>query len=105
MRSRRAVAPALAALLLLAACQAPAPAYTTQDEAALRGFFDATPGYIRAGDWSTFANQYAEESVLQPPNAPSVRGRARVLAWGQAFAPVEVVSFSNVSVWGEGNVG
>jgi hypothetical protein len=41
---------------------------------------------------------------LQPPNAPTVKGRPALLAWAKALPLVENVTFSNVQVWAEGNL-
>jgi ketosteroid isomerase-like protein len=48
---------------------------------------------------------YADDGLLQPPNAPTIKGRPNLLAWGQAFPPIEAFTFSNVEVFGEGNLG
>jgi hypothetical protein len=56
------------------------PAFTPEDEATLRGMFDATPGYFMTGNLAPWAQQFAENAVLQPPNAPAVSGRANILA-------------------------
>ncbi len=92
-----------AALVALSACQAAAPQFTAEDETALRGMFDATVTNIKAGDWAQWSEQFAENAMLQPPNAKPVNGRAAILAWGQEFPPVEDLSFSDVQVSGEGN--
>jgi ketosteroid isomerase-like protein len=47
---------------------------------------------------------YSEDGFLQPPNAPTVRGGAQLQAWGEAFAPVERLAFSDVQTWGEGAI-
>ena len=53
----------------------------------------------------TTEQQYANDAVFQPPNAPMVVGQANILAWGQAFPPLKDLTFANVTVSGEGNVG
>jgi ketosteroid isomerase-like protein len=78
--------------------------FTAQDEAALRGMFDAAIRYIKADDWASWARQYDDDGLLQPPHAPVVRGRAELQEWGQAFPEIEDLSFSNVKVSGEGNL-
>ena len=65
---------------------------------------DSTVANIRAGYWSTWSQQFSENAALQPPNAKPVTGRAVILAWGQAFPPVEKFSFSDVQVAGDGNM-
>jgi ketosteroid isomerase-like protein len=76
---------------------------TAQDRAALREMFDDTIRFINAGDWPAWAAEYAEDGVLQPPNAPTLRGRSNLLEWGRAFPPIEEFSFSDVQVDGEGS--
>jgi ketosteroid isomerase-like protein len=59
---------------------------------------------IRAGDWAGWAALYSEDAVLHPPNGTAVHGRDAIQSWGEAFPPVEAVEFSDVQVFGEGNV-
>jgi ketosteroid isomerase-like protein len=93
-------------VLLLAACQSQseAPAFTAEDEAAVRAMFDNTPGYFLNRTFGPWAQQFAEDGIFQPPNAPTVRGRTALQAWAEAFPPMETASFSNVQVTGEGNM-
>ena len=93
-----------AAALALGGCQASAPLFTAQDEATVRGMFDATVTNLRAGNWDKWSQQFTESAVLQPPNAKPLNGRPALLAWIKAFPPIEDVSFSSVSVTGEGNM-
>jgi ketosteroid isomerase-like protein len=93
-----------AAFLATAACQARQAQFSPQDETTVRGMFDATVANIRAGDWVTWSKQFAEDAVLQPPNAKPVRGQAAILAWGQAFPRIEELTFSDVRVSGEGDM-
>lgn len=66
--------------------------------------FDATVSTVLARDWAAWAGQFSEDAVLQPPNAPSVSGRAAIQAWGEAFPALEDMSFSNVQVMGQGGM-
>lgn len=91
-------------LIALAGCQATAPQFTAQDEATVRGMFDSTVANLRAADFSKWSEQFTDDAVLQPPNAAPVHGRAGILAWGQAFPPIEEVSFFDVQTSGEGNM-
>ena len=92
------------ALVVLGSSQAQAAEFSAQDAAAVRKLFDDTVRYIRANNWTAWAGQWSEDAVLQPPNAPGVKGRTAILAWGQAFPPIETLSFSNVQVWGDRNL-
>lgn len=78
--------------------------FTPQDQATLLAMFEEAAGLVSAGDWPAWAGQYADGGLLQPPNAPTVTGRAELLAWGRAFPPVEAVSFTDVAVHGEGRL-
>jgi len=92
-------------LLLLGACQAAEiPTFTDLDETTVRAMFDSTVSWVKAGDWTSWSQQFSEDGVLQPPNAPTVVGRAALLAWGQAFPPVQDLAFTDVQVAGEGNM-
>lgn len=91
-------------LLTLLGCQPPAAQFTAADEAAIRGRFDSSLGYIRANDWTAWAGGFREDAILQPPNGPTVSGRAALDAWGHAFPPIENISWTNVQVWGEGDM-
>ena len=78
--------------------------FTAQDQAALRGMFDAAIRMINAGDWPAWAAQYAEDGLLQTPNAPTVKGRPELQEWGHAFPKIEELVFSGVEVRGEGSL-
>lgn len=104
MRLSHATAIASALIMGVAACQTRPAAFTSQDEATLRAMFDSTPGYIVAGNFTKWAGQFSENSVLQPPNARSVKGRENLIAWAKTLPPMENLTFTNVQVSGEGNV-
>ena len=93
----------ITAVCILLGCQQPPPGFTADDDSHVRGMFDATVANINAGNWVEWSRQFSDNAVLQPPNAESVRSRAAILAWGQAFPPVEALSYANVEVSGEGN--
>ena len=78
--------------------------FTQQDKAAVRAMFDDCTRYVNAGDWKSWAAMYSEDGFLQPPNGPTVRGRSQLQAWGEAFPPVERLTFSDVQTWGEGGI-
>jgi ketosteroid isomerase-like protein len=66
--------------------------------------FDSTVSYFRAKNFTGWAALYSDDGLIMPPNAGTVRGRAALTAWANAFPPIEQVSFSNVQVAGEGNM-
>ena len=89
-------------------CQAPPPASTAitdQDTQALRAVFDSTVSRVKAKNWAAWASEYATDAVLHPPNAPRVTGRTALQAWGEAFPPIADLSFGDIMVSGEGNLG
>lgn len=93
-----------ATIVTLGGCQARPAEFTTEDESTVRAMFDSTVANIRAGDWTTWSQQFTDNAVLQPPNAKPVSGRAAILAWGKSFPAVEEINFSNVQVTGDGNM-
>ena len=102
MKIRNSITSAVAALLLTS-CQS-APAFTPQDEAAIKAMFDSTPGYFVKGTFEPWADQFAANGTLHPDNAAAATGRAAMLAWAKAFPPLEQASFSNVKIVGEGDM-
>jgi len=60
---------------LIAACQTTAIDLTEQDRAAIEQVIDDVAGTLRAGDYVAWAELFAEDAVIYPPNEPLVRGR------------------------------
>ena len=94
-----------AVFFTITGCQPQPTQFTAEDEATLSGMVEATAQNFKAGDMETWAQQYADDAVFQPPNAPTVVGQSNILAWGQSFPPLNDITFSNVIVSGEGNIG
>jgi ketosteroid isomerase-like protein len=94
-----------AVFFAITGCQPQAPQFTAEDEATLQGMIEATARDFKAGDMETWAQHYAQDAVFQPPNAPTVAGQANILAWGRAFPPLTDLTFPNVMVSGEGDLG
>ena len=65
---------------------------------------DARLTAIRAGDWVRWSIQHAAEVILQPANAPTLKGRSALLAWGQSFPPIDSLVLSDIQVWGDGKL-
>jgi ketosteroid isomerase-like protein len=101
---RRCTAFASAIVVLLIACHPRPGAFSGQDESAVRAVADSAVRYQLAGDWAAWAALFSEDGVLQPPNAPAVKGRAALLAWAKTLPPVEKAAFTNEQVWGDGNL-
>ena len=89
---------------MLIACEPGPDTFSAQDEKAVRALADSAVRHQLAGDWAAWAALYSEDGVLQPPNAPAVKGRPALLAWARTLPPVEKAAFSNVQVWGDGNL-
>lgn len=92
------------AILAFGGCSSRPVEFTTEDESTVRAMFDSTVANIRADDWNAWSRRFAENAVLYPPNAKPVMGRAALLAWGEAFPPLEELSFSDVQVVGVGDM-
>lgn len=103
MMSRHYASAVLIALTAVA-CKASAPTFTSADEAVVRGEFDSTAAWFPAGKFDQWAGLWTDDAVLQPPHAKAVQGHDALLAWAKTFPPMESAQFSNVKVWGEGNV-
>ena len=95
------------ATLVFTACQSrpsPSTQFTAADEAEIRAVLDSALKNINDGDWTSWAGHFAESAVMQPSNAKALHGRAAILAFGQAFPPIEHFSTWDVTVRGEGNL-
>ncbi len=93
-----------AAALAFAACSSSPAQFSAADEAEVRAIFDSTVKRVSAGDWTSWAGEFTDSAVFQPSNAKVLHGRVAILAYGQAFPPLEQFSMSDVHVWGEGNL-
>lgn len=90
--------------LALTACGSPSAQFTAADEAEVRALFDSTVTRVKAGDWTSWAGEFTDSAVFHPSNTKVLNGRGAILAWGQAFPPIEQISMWDVHVWGEGNL-
>lgn len=94
----------IGALVVLGSCQQPAPKFTAQDDAAVRGLFDSTVAHIRAGKLESWAGLFAADARFYPAHSPVLVGRPAILAWGKSLPPIDGFAFSDVAVTGEGNL-
>ena len=92
-------------IFAITGCQPQPAQFTAEDAATMRGIVEATARDFSAGDMETWAQHYAIDAVFQPPNAPMVVGQANILEWGQAFPPLKDLTFTNIRMSGEGNIG
>lgn len=95
---------ALAVAPLLLGCQVSAPRFTAADEQALRGLADITATSLTSANFGPWLELWANDGIMQPPNAPTVAGRAGREAWAKAFPPLDSLRFGDVRVSGEGNL-
>lgn len=93
-------------VIVLSGCQpaTPAATFTPQDEADVRAIFDSVVMDVRAANWTAWGSRFSDDVVFHAPNAPALVGRDNLIAWAQAFPPVESFSFENVQVTGDGNL-
>jgi ketosteroid isomerase-like protein len=95
------------ATLGFTACQSrpsPSAQFTAADEAAIRAVLDSALKNVNERDWTSWAGLFADSAVMQPPNAKALHGRQAILAFGQAFPPIERFSAWDVQIRGEGNL-
>jgi ketosteroid isomerase-like protein len=104
MKTALGLAILAAAALAFTGCSSPSAQFTAADEAEVRALFDSTVKRVSAGDRTSWAGEFTDSAVFQPSNAKVLHGRAAILAFGQAFPPVEQFSMWDVQVWGEGNL-
>ena len=53
-----------------------------------------------AKDVATWAALFLDDSVVNPPNEPAVKGRAAIRAWLEKFPPITEFKLNNVNVEG-----
>jgi len=68
----------MASLAVLSACAKSAAPDTAADEAAIRESGHAWYKAYNAADMATLVALYSDDAVVQPPNAPAVRGGAAI---------------------------
>jgi len=100
--SRRCVL--LATCTVLIGCQPAVPEFTETDAQAVRALFDSVIVDLRAGDWETWTTRYSDDARFHAPNAPAVVGHEGLLAMGRSLPPTDTIAFSNIEVWGDGNL-
>lgn len=93
----------VAGILLMVGCQSQSAELTEQDRARIGQIIDGVAMTLRVGDHAMWAGHFSEDAVIYPPNAPAVKGRAVIQRWGEAFPPIEDLTFFDVQVWGQGD--
>ncbi len=77
---------------------------TPQDKADLQAVEASALASLSAHDVATFVGLFADDAVLQPPNAPTVRGHAELETWARAFPTVVSIAWPNAQWHGQGNL-
>jgi len=99
----------IAALLLLAGCQAPAPqeqapaGLTEEDHAAIEATVQTFVAGVLAGDAAMVAGTYTEDALLMPPNHPNVTGREAIEAYFASWPTVSEFDCRITEVSGSGD--
>lgn len=100
----------MAAYLALAlGCTAAPPAdLTDADQQAIREFFEEVGRTLSPEDNQAWANTFTEDAVLMFEDAPTIRGREALRAWGEdttaTGSPVALsVTFSDLGIHGGGD--
>lgn len=101
MRTAQTALAFVIALFQIGCGSKPGAEFSAQDEAAVRAVADSAVAYLRAGKSDAWADLYAEDGVLYPPNRPAVRGRSALREYAQGVA-VENIEFTDVQVQGHG---
>jgi uncharacterized protein (TIGR02246 family) len=87
------------------ACQPAGPAaLATADADAIRAAAAAYITAVRDTAWATWADFYANDATVLPPNGPQVSGRDNLIAWARAFPPMTQFTLTQVEVDGRGDL-
>lgn len=99
-----------ACLVFVAGCAPSSPAELTDaDRNAIRQLMDELARSLSPEDNEAWANTFTEDAVLMFPDAPTMRGRQVLKAWGEdsgeTGSPVALsVSYSDIEIHGSGDV-
>jgi ketosteroid isomerase-like protein len=86
-----------------ATAQAPAD-LAEADRTAVKQVVDDVARTLLSANFAAWAGLFSEDAVIYSPNIPMLKGRAVIQKWGEAFPPITELTFSNVEVWGQGNL-
>ncbi len=85
-------------------CGASRRQFTAADEKVVRDMADITVAAFKSANFGPWLDLWTDDAILQPPNAQTVVGRERRVAWSKAFPALEDLRFDNVHVIGDGNL-
>lgn len=77
---------------------------TPQDSTDIRAIAGSALASLSSGDAATYAGLFSEDAILQPPNAPTVRGRTALEAWARGFPTAASLTWPNERLSGHGDV-
>ena len=90
----------LALIGAMVACDREDEEFSAADATEVRAIFDSVLVDIRAANWTAWGSRFTGDARLHPSNGPALVGRPAMVAWAQAFPPIESVSFGAVQVTG-----
>jgi uncharacterized protein (TIGR02246 family) len=77
---------------------------TSEDVAAIRALFETAARSLQNGDFQAWADVFEEDGMEMPPNHPTVKGRAALLAYIEGYPEIRAASFTDVQVEGSGDL-
>ncbi len=77
---------------------------TSEDVAAIRDVFETSARSLQTGDFQKWTELFEEDGMIMPPNHPSVKGRAALLAYMEAFPEIRAMSFTDIHIAGRGDL-
>lgn len=92
------------ALAFLIGCDKEDDDVLDTDATEVRALFDSVVADVRAANWTAWGSRFADDAVFHAANTPALVGRAAIVAWAQAFPPIESFSFENVQATRAGDV-
>jgi len=94
---------AIAIVIALVGCQTRRASFSAQDEAAVRAVADSAVQFQLSGNWDAWAGLFSDDGILHP-NGPALKGHPALLAWAKRLPEIENAAFTNVQVWGDGDL-
>lgn len=89
---------------LTVGCTPQSAELTDADRTAIRQHIDEVARHIAAGDNEAWANDFTEDGIFMIANSPAVRGRDAIQAWGEAGPGVTSITFSDIEIFGSGDL-
>lgn len=90
-------------LALLSACRSEPAPISAADKEAINQSSQRFVTHLLAGHADSISALYAEDGMMMPANAPSVRGREAIRAFIAGYPPVTEATLTNDSIVGFGD--